>query len=839
MSGATAASRRPRVSLPPGSALAGGCILVAALVALAQLAHLSKLLDVHEPLTAGFAKALVLAYGLAVLAIAVAAALAPRERLGVIVAAAGGVAAVPPLATLTIGTELWPALVALLTLSACWQIGRWMLLMVRAPALAEVAPAAWLAGGAVLGLALLLVGRAGGLWWWTAGVPVLAVGAWGALGLARGLGAGGARRVWAAATGSRLGAASAALSLLLLGIASVFAAAPELMFDPLYAKVWLPSEWARTGNIEPLVTHPVMNTLGFGQLLAVPGHLVGAGDVGRYLQWMSAGLLVAAVWWGVRRSPWAPLVAGALAITPHLFWQATTAMDDALLAFAAVAMALAVMRALDRPGPALWDGVALGLLAGALVDFKLHLGALAVGLAGGWWVARRAGWRGLGGLAAGALAIALPPFVLRWIDTGNPVLPAYNNIFKSDYWLHVNEQFNFPYNSDPGRFGPLNVLVRSATDTVSLNEAAPVGAFGLLVGAIAVALLVAWRRGGGRPAAAPVLWLGIALAALLWYQQLRYLRYLLPAGCVALIAIGLLSTRRTAIGRWGEWAGLASLALLAVLLWPATVAQFWNVPGRDLPWQVALHLKSDDGYERTSLVDRGAIQAFDRLAPPGAMAVSDGLERAWLHDGRDLSPDWELNGRLLATGGLPQTADEALSRLRRLGVTWVLTGGLSTAGHPYTQLVLDKHAEIEFSDMGWTVYRLVDRPQAPPRLPDCDDALAGRPGCWAGSGKLDSTAGYRAEESPGGISRVVPTCPGQTLFVETATHGGGTPLTVAIDYDTSTTTRGRARGQVAPGHSGVVAGTAPPRATKAIVQLYPPAGMTVTTAHLARDGTCR
>jgi hypothetical protein len=835
VSAATTRRTRPTLS---GWVLPGACGLVVALVALSQLAHVRKLLDVHELLTAGFAKALVLFYALAVGAIVVAAAFLAVRHLGRLVLAAAIVAAVPVLATLTVGAEIWAAVAAWLTLAACWQIGRWILHAVRVPALAELVPAAWLAGTVVLGLALLLLGRIGILEWWLAGVPVLAVGALGTVRLARVLAAGSARAAWAHVSGSRLGAASASVALLLFGLAAVFAAAPEIMFDPLYAKVWLPAEWARTGEIGPLVKHPVLNTLGFGQLLAVPGHLAGAEGVGRYLQLLAVALLVTAVWWGARGSAWAPLVAGALAITPHLFWQATTAMDDALLALAAVCMALAVIRALERPGPVLATGIALGLLAGALVDFKLHLGPLAAGLALGWWWLARAGVRGLGGLLAGGCVVVVPPLLMRWIDTGNPLLPAYNNIFKSQYWPHVNEQFNFPYYREPGSLGPLDVIVRSVTDTTVLNEAAPVGAFGLLVGALLVALVLAWRRGASRPAVTPALWLGLVFAALLWYQQLRYLRYLLPAAAVALVALGVLARGGRDPGHGTQRALLAVFAVLAVLLWPATVAQFWNVPGRDLPWEVALRVKSDDAYERQALAERGAVLAFDRLAPPGAMAVTDAHERAWLHDGRDFSPDWEFAARLDATGGQPEDPDEALRRVRALGASWIITGPSALAARPYVQALIARHAEISYADMGWTVYRLADRPRAPAALPRCDDRLAGRPGCWVGAGKLDDRPGYRAEESPAGISREVPVCPGDTVVVEASANGGSTPLTVAIDFDSSDALSGRGRGQVAPGTTAVTAGTAPPRATKAMVQLYPPVGMTVTEAKLSHTGTC-
>ena len=276
-----AGTRLSTARSPGAPVLAVLVLVVAGLVLLVQALHLRGLLDVTSPLTAGFAKALVLFYGVAVAALTAAAAFLPVRRLAVPVVAAAGLATLTLLATLTVGGEAWSFLAAALVMCACWLAGRLLLTALRVPALAAQAPVAWLAGSAVLGLVLLFCGRAGMLRWWTLGAPVLALGAAGAVMLARAAAAGPATAAWQRIRSDRLSAGCASVGLLLLGLACVWTASPDLMYDAVYGKAWLPAEWARTGAIEPLRAHPVLNAAGFAQLLALPGHLVGAEGIGQ------------------------------------------------------------------------------------------------------------------------------------------------------------------------------------------------------------------------------------------------------------------------------------------------------------------------------------------------------------------------------------------------------------------------------------------------------------------------------------------------------------------------------------------------------------------------------
>jgi hypothetical protein len=159
------------------------------------------------------------------------------------------------------------------------------------------------------------------------------------------------------------------------------------------------------------------------------------------------------------------------------------------------------------------------------------------------------------------------------------------------------------------------------------------------------------------------------------------------------------------VGRWGELSVLAALGLTAIALWPATVAQFWNVPGRDIPWEVALRTIADGEYERLGTPNRDAVAAFDARAAPGALAVGDPHERAWLTEGRGLTPFWELEFRLRATEPLPDTPAETLRRVRAAGVSWVLATP-DMGGYDYFQQMVKRYGQPVWTNGSATLYRL-------------------------------------------------------------------------------------------------------------------------------------
>ena len=235
--------------------------------------------------------------------------------------------------------------------------------------LAELAPAAWLAGVIPIGFFVYFLGRVGALRWWDVAVPILAVGALGAWRLGAQLAGGSAARAWNHVRQSRLAVAVAALGLLDVRAGLAWTAAPELMYDALYAKAWLPLDWARAGDIGPLTLHPVLNSPGLhaaagraGGRSCTPGPSGATSSSSRCPRSSRRSGGRAGVRAGRRLPP------PSLIVTPHLFWQSTTADDDVLLMLGIAALALVALRLTRAEAPrGVVAGLIVGLLAAALL----------------------------------------------------------------------------------------------------------------------------------------------------------------------------------------------------------------------------------------------------------------------------------------------------------------------------------------------------------------------------------------------------------------------------------------------------------------------------------------
>ncbi len=804
----------------PGRLTLAVAAVVAGIVLLAQIPLALDLLDVDVIFEAHRAERVLAVNALAAGLTVLGAALLPR-RLRALALLPGGLAAAAMVgAAATVGGHLWDYGAAALTLAAAWWVGRLLLRALDVPALRDVAIVELAVGLGVTGLVVLALGRLGVLEWWTVGALTIVVGVVGAWAAAR---AGWARRssLSEAVLDSRVGAACCGLLLLQLAWATVWLSAPEIMYDAVYGKAFLPQLWAHTGEIGPLLDHPVLNVSGLTQFVAVAGHTLGAPDVGRELQMLMWVVLVATVWWWGRRSVVGPLAALAVGVVPALVWQSATAFDDLMLTGGVVALAVAVLRTADdgddARGPSFATAVAIGLLAGVCVWLKLNQLAVAVVLAAGWVVlCRPAGGllRRAGGVALGGLLVAGPAFAIRWIDTGNPVFPSYNTLFESPHYPLVDEQYNFPYWQGTDVWDALRLPYEAVVHPWLMNDSMPGGALGLLVAAVAIALLVGWRTGGRRGVA--IAWIALIVGLLGWWVQFRYLRYALPTALVGvLLVVTLLRGWRP--GRVATLALLAGAGLASIAYLPSTVASFWNVPNRNLPFAAAFGRWDANDYLRTVFPEKDALDAYQRIAEPGAIALSDAHERTFLVD-RDLSPGWEVGRLLEIDGPLPTTGADALRRVRALGIEWALVNDNA----PYQQVawvaaLLREHGEVVFADRGWRVYRLVDRPRRPQPRASCDVRLRGTSGCW--SGTLAGAPGLADGESMGGVHRRIPACPGETIVATVRTAPGGQPSQVWLDSDSGSPKAGHQTTTIAPDATGALHLTAPPGTREVVVTI--------------------
>jgi hypothetical protein len=809
------------------------------IVLAAQIPIALGLLDPDVVFEAGHAKALLLVNAIVALATALGAALLPVDRRWLAATPGGAIAGATLLAAISFGAHAGDLASAALVLLGSWWIGRATLARLGARALQGVFVIEALVGLVALALLVLFLGRLDALAWWSIGLVVIAIGM---AGLTAGARTAWTRRVelWQQLTGSRLRVAATGLLLLQLGWAVVWLSAPEIMFDPLYAKTYLPHLWAQTGDIGPLLSHPVLNTTGLAQLVAVPGQALNAGDTGRWLQLLAWVVLVATIWSLVGRpSPLGPVAAVAAGTVPQLTWQASTAFDDLLLAIGAIAIAIAVLRSSSdqSSGREFATAFVIGVLAGGCAWLKLHLIVVAGAAAVGWIVinlrAPGNGRRILGVVLGGCAAVG-PSLVIRWIDTGNPVFPAYNEIFRSPHYPPINETYNFPFWAHVHGLDALRAFVEAVRHPVLMNEAAPPGEFGLLVAAIAVAAVIGWRRSAGRGVL--VLWAALLVTLVVWWAEFRYLRYLVPPAAVALVLI-LTQLRDWAPTRRTQSVLLGALALMSILYLPSTVATFWNVPHRKLPVAAAFGRWDREDYLRTVFAEKDALEAYQRVAPSGSLAVSDAHERLFLED-RDLSPTWETD-RLLSIGRPPPTrSDDALRRLDALGIRWALLSSPSGSPNDLSWLrdVVRRYGQPVFDDRGWNLYRLTERPRGPRMLAPCDAALRGMPQCWTGT--LNADPGLTAAESPTGASRAVPTCSGQIVGAHITTAPGGDASQAALNFDGVDAKSGHTAGAIQPGQAEWIYGTAPRGAHQVVITLLPGASAKIVSAHIGVLGAC-
>jgi hypothetical protein len=725
---------------------------------------------------------------------------------------------------------------AVITMAAVWDTGERLLRRLGAHQLSRIALVAWLAGIAPWALGTQMLGWVSLLRWWTVGILVILFGTIGIIRLAGQIRAN-RQAILGELAESPLGLACAGLILLTCSWAAIYTAAPEIQFDALYAKAYLPQIWAQTGTIGSLSAHVQLNIVGWFQVLAIYGHLLDGPSVGRYMQLI--GLLCAAVafwWWGRRHGALGPLAAVAVAVTPHLFWQASTAYDDLLLALAALALCVAVVESLQaEPGRDVRGiGFALGLMAGMAPSLKLHLIPLFGLLALGWIAAGRSSrtiGRRLGYATAGAAITAIPPLAARWIDTGNPVLPAYNNIFRSPYWLPVNEKLNFPFWPNAGTLGPIKVVWEAVLHPSLMVEDAPPGAFGILIGAVLFALLLGWT-GRDRSRASRYVWLALLPSVAIWWVALRYLRYLLPIGFVS-VALVLILISGASLGRRGQIVSAVAVTLVSIASFPVTIGQFWNVPDHKPPIYAAIGHWSASSYEDDAFSERPAILAFNRLAPPGSLMASDSFERVWLTDGRDLDAlTFEVNARLELHGPLPTNGNQAFTDLRAIGIDWVLvTEASRQLNEPnYLSEAVTTHGKDEFSDRGWDLYRLVSSPPQPAPLAACDRLARGVPvRCWGGT----RAAGGDLISS---VTRTVPACSRQTLALTVTQAAGGAPSPVLIAFIGANPQLGIQPGSTVPGLTQRIYATAPPGATGANITISPIGGAQITSASIGGFG---
>jgi len=536
----------------------------------------------------------------------------------------------------------------------------------------------------------------------------------------------------------------------------IHAAAPETQHDAVHYHLYLPRLWLETGLIKPtLVILQSFYYLGAETLYALMMMLGGA-EAAKLLSFSVALLCCLAVYWLGREVAGAShgmLAAMLFAFAPLVGWEASTTYVELFVAchcsLSLTAVILAYKSEDDR-----WFFVA-GLCAGFAVSFKVLAGMLIILLlvlltAWRWWSTRRWGvtaassWN----FALGTALTGFPWPLLRLVETGNPVFPLLNNVFRSRF---------FPEVAFPGFLASFGIgkhpiaLLRLPWDVSVAAQPFGEGLPPIAVGAtVLLAFLALMARGIGR-----LVGLLASLAAgywLMWGLSSQYLRYLLPgfpAICL-LASLGLEALRKGASTGTRKLGDMVVPFLVLVLLACGFVGYartFFNIPER-IPWKVAFGLEEREHYLERVLPAVALYRYLERSTDVATVRLLSLGEPSFLYFSGFADGTWGPYGRTILSAKSPEQAFEAM---RSLGFTHVLVNRRQFPEPPAWLNVaqdefLERFTKLLFAWRGFELYALQENVNGDQLLASSHRELLRNGGFEEGTG--DAVLGWQAYGQP-------------------------------------------------------------------------------------------
>jgi hypothetical protein len=505
--------------------------------------------------------------------------------------------------------------------------------------------------------------------------------------------------------------------------------APQVQFDALHYHFAMPRIFLSEGR---LIERPdiIQGYFPLGlEMTYVPAYRFGGEATMTLLHWAMAPTLVALVWGGGNRffgRPAGAISAALIGLAALVTFESSSASSDLAVTVWTVAAGLAVAAYASHPS---WRAALMaGLFGGLALTFKIVAGIyvlpLALAFIAGLIIWSRRGpleaGRDAAAFAAGGLLTGAPWLLIRFFQTGNPVFPLYNNVFKSDRWPPVHERFDLwlygvGHNIDDAG----TVWWQIAVHPWRFGQWLPPWAIGLPALTFVAALLMAPWLPKSRPA------VFLALVALLtagsWFLLSQYHRYGLPA--FSLLAM---------VGGAGIWAAarqlpkpLPAVALTAALsVWFAGGVILTLVMGvpEPYPTRVVLGQESREAFRDRSVADyyplsylesvtRGTDDQAAILGYPYNYFVTNRLYDVIVPE--TLSPF----RRIALSGASPGVMARELldSHIRWLVVDYNPIGGESQwppdwlARGVLSDAFLQAHTEVAFEKYRVVVYRILDR----------------------------------------------------------------------------------------------------------------------------------
>jgi 4-amino-4-deoxy-L-arabinose transferase-like glycosyltransferase len=523
-----------------------------------------------------------------------------------------------------------------------------------------------------------------------------------------------------------------ALALLAVTMAATFGAslAPQTQFDALHYHFAVPRIFLAEGRF---VERPDIIQSYFPQgmeMTYVPALRFGGETSMTLLNWAMAPLLAALLWGAGNRffgRPAGAFGAALVGLAALVSYEAPSASSDLAMTFwlLAAAVALGVYATAPSKSAALMTGLFGGLALTFKIVAGIYLFPLALAFATLLVTSDRhppaARLRDALAFAGGGLLTGAPWLLIRLVQTGNPIFPLYNDVFRSDKWPPVREKFDlWLYGIGHSPADAVSVWWEVALHPWRFGQWLPPWAIGLPVLAFAAVFVRPAETLRGRPRAA--LFLLAGLAALAWFLLSQYHRYGLPAFAL-LGLVGGAAVWGALRALPGRLSATAAVALLAT--WAAGGAVLTLTTGVPDPYpsrvvlghetRAAYRDRAIAGYAPLSFLDeamRGTTDAAGLVGYPYNFFV---VNRVY-----DITEPPELSPfTAAAKSGAPPAAMAAM--LLDAGVRWVLVDYNLLAEQPPPDWLargilspefLQSQTEVAFQKYNVVVYRILDRGQA-------------------------------------------------------------------------------------------------------------------------------
>jgi hypothetical protein len=414
-------------------------------------------------------------------------------------------------------------------------------------------------------------------------------------------------------------------------------------------------------------------------------------------------------------------VLGAIlyATTPLVAWEATTAYVDVASACYGLLIVVATWQwlVIKHRGWLLLTGLLSGFALSTKLNAVFLLAPLAVFITIAIFAERsqtlKQRFLSLASFCTMGLLSSAPWPVLRYVQTGNPVFPLLNNVFKSPLWPEVNEHFNWAmFGIGTGLDSFFRLPWEMTFQGTSFAETHQMGMIGL--GLLVLPVLI-FGRIFGRSASRLVVFVGITLLvfSICWAYSVQYLRYFLIVLPLVYILAGYALVRIKDFSPASSIQGIVTALIYGLIwIWIVVSLLFYTSVVGNAPYKVAFGLESRQEYLARTLSTYSAFEHIDQvygkyahilsLNDDGNRLYSSGIVEIPFSPPTD--PLWDT---LLHTSSY----EGAANVLKQHGITHLLIKDVAPSNIQSIPIVqkafLDEYASLEYARNEVEVYRIL------------------------------------------------------------------------------------------------------------------------------------